>query len=79
MEKQESEEKTITARGDKFTLTIWRDGARLKAKLFDKDNEVVDNFELKLGDILSQAGINLNEILGDALPGPLGWAVRHIH
>ncbi len=73
--------KTITAAGalGKYTLDVWRDGARLKAHLFESGSgKPIETFELKIGDILTQAGINLNEILSDALPGPAGWVLRHL-
>lgn len=78
MEAETETIKTITAVGDHYSLSVWRDGARLKAKLFDKNGTALDTFELKIGDILSQAGINLNEIMGEVLPGPLGFLARHI-
>lgn len=62
----------ISTRTEKHHLDIWRDWLRLKGKLSNKDNEVIDTFELKIADIFTQLNINLKDVIAGHVQMP-GW------
>ena len=62
----------ISTKSEQYKLDIWRDWLRLKGKLSTLDNKVIDTFEVKIGDIFQQLGIDLKDIISGKIKMP-GW------